>query len=120
MRNNTFREEEKTKQISWFKKLTDKLNIDFGIKELPDILYDRILWIAGLLVVYIFLQHNYERLFRNIENLKAEVDDLRANYITEKSKYMLQSKQSELAEKVKETGIEESIVPPKKIIAKPE
>jgi hypothetical protein len=44
------------------------------------------------------------------------VEDLRADYTTLKSDLMFSSKQSEVARKVKEYGLKETLTPPYKVV----
>lgn len=53
---------------------------------------------------------------RQIDRLEDEVEDLRADVTTLEANYMFSSKQSEVAKKVKQLGLEESKEPPAKII----
>ena len=50
-----------------------------------------------------------------IDRTKKEVQDLRADYTTLKANYMFASKQSEVAKRVKEIDLYESMEPPSKI-----
>ena len=52
--------------------------------------------------------------------MEAEVEDLRADFTTLKSEYMFASKQSEVARKVKKIGLQESRIPPYKIVVNEE
>jgi hypothetical protein len=52
---------------------------------------------------------------RKISGIQAEVEDLRADFTTLKSDLMFASKQSEVARKVKDYGLRESINPPNKV-----
>jgi len=64
--------------------------------------------------------YRYEKLVRDGQNMQLEVRNLRAESITVASQLMYISKQSQVARLVKEKdlGLEESVVPPKKIKAK--
>jgi hypothetical protein len=83
------------------------------VKYLPYVLY-----ITGIIIFYIGNTHYSDKTIRRIGKLKAEVDDLRADYTTLKADLMYYSKQSEVAKKVSQLGLEESSVPPFKIILK--
>lgn len=61
-----------------------------------------------------------ERTKRQIDNLEEELRELRYEYITSRSKLMFKSKPSEIAIKLEETGIHESMVPPRKIMVSKE
>jgi hypothetical protein len=97
-------------------KLTEKINdsIDIG-EELPTEIIKKIGWIIILIVVYIYFQHNYEGQIRNLERKTSEMNESRSSYISYKSKYMFSSKQSEIANKLSENGLEKNIQPPLKI-----
>jgi hypothetical protein len=77
-----------------------------------------LLFIAFLGVVYVANNHYLENKARKINNLESEIKELRWNYMTTKSNLMLKSKQSEVAEMVKELGLKELTVPPYKIEVK--
>jgi len=79
-----------------------------------------ILFLAFLAIVYIANRYRYERLVREGQQMQIEVRNLRAESITTASQLMFISKQSQVSVLVKEKGLglEESVVPPKKIKAK--
>jgi hypothetical protein len=79
-----------------------------------------ILFLAFLAIFYIANRYRYEKMVREGQNLQVEVRDLRAESITTASQLMFISKQSQVSRMVKEKGLglEESVVPPKKIKAK--
>lgn len=81
------------------------------LKYLPNVLF-----ISALGIFYIGSIHSGERTVRQTDRIKAEVEDLRADYTTLKYDYMYASKQSEVAKKVALHGLQESSVPPIKII----
>ena len=83
------------------------------VKYLPYLLY-----VMAIGIFYIGNTHYAEKNIRDIDALTTEVEDLRADYTTLKADYMFASKQSEVARKVREIGLEESLEPPKKIIIK--
>ncbi|MGD1889239.1 MAG: FtsL-like putative cell division protein [Cyclobacteriaceae bacterium] len=81
------------------------------IRFVPYVLYFTII---GLF--YIGNNHYAERMIRKRNQLEKEVEDMRANYTTLKAGYMLESKQSEVAKRVKRLGLIESDTPPNKLI----
>lgn len=101
---------------SMFSGLEDKIKLEnyfeegFPVEYLPKILY-----IMLLSLLYIGNTHYAEKTVRRINQIQAEVEDLRADYTTLKSDLMFASKQSELARKVKDLGLKESLTPPFKI-----
>ena len=78
----------------------------------------KVLFVALVLTIYIGNTHYADNILRRIDRLKVEVEDLRADYTTLKSDYMFASKQSEIAQSVKRSGIIESVQPPYKIVVK--
>lgn len=85
---------------------------------LPVQYFIRVLFFFSLALIYIWNSHYAEKTIRNISRLEKEVEDLRADYTTMKAEFMLSGKQSEIARRVKPLGLEESLVPPQKIIIK--
>ena len=80
------------------------------VKYLPHIVFVTFLGIA-----YIWNSHQMDKTIREIDALEVEVEDLRADYTTLKAEYMKASKQTEVAKRVKDLGLIESIEPVKKI-----
>ena len=91
-------------------RLEDYFEEGFPVKYLPKILFVMVL---GL--IYISNTHYGEKTVRKINNLQAEVEDLRADYTTLKADLMFASKQSEVAKKVRDLNIKESLKPPFKV-----
>lgn len=102
---------------SVFSGLEKKLKLEtyfeegFPVQYLPKILFVLLL---GLL--YISNTHYGEKTVRRIDQVGSEVEDLRADYTTLKSDLMFASKQSEVARKVKNLGLKESMNPPTKVV----
>lgn len=105
-----------SKGRSMFSGLESKIKLEnyfeegFPVEYLP-----KILFVMLLSLLYIGNTHYAEKTVRRINLIQAEVEDLRADYTTLKSDLMFASKQSELARKVKELGLKESLTPPYKI-----
>jgi hypothetical protein len=83
------------------------------VKYIPYILFT-----AAMGIFYIGNIHYADKTVRNLDKLKLEVDDLRAEYITLRASYEYDGKQSEVARKVATMGLNESSVPPYKIMVK--
>jgi hypothetical protein len=79
-----------------------------------------ILFLMVLGVIYITNIFHVERTKRQIDDLEEELRELRYEYISSRSKLMYESKPSEIAIKLEETGIRESMVPPRKIMVSKE
>lgn len=82
----------------------------FPVQHLPKILFFMLLGI-----LYISNTHYGEKTIRKINTIQAEVEDMRADYTTLKADLMFGSKQSEVARKVKDLGLKESLTPPFKV-----
>ena len=74
-----------------------------------------ILFLAFWAVVFIANRHYAESTEREISHLENEVKDLRADYLTTKQSLMFETKQSEIANRVRILGLKELKSPPKKI-----
>jgi hypothetical protein len=83
----------------------------FPVQYLP-----KILFVLLLGLIYISNTHYAEKTTREISRAQSEVEDLRADYTTLKADVMFASKQSEVARRVKELGLKESLRPPFKIV----
>jgi hypothetical protein len=94
-------------------KLENYFEEGFPVKYLPKILFVMVL---GL--IYISNTHYAEKTVRKINTIQTEVEDLRADYTTLKADLMFASKQSEVAKKVKDFQLKESLTPPFKIEVK--
>ena len=83
------------------------------LNQLPFILY-----LAFLGLIYITNHFNAEKVLRETQKLEKELHEMRAESITRTSILMDNSKQSKVAERVKERnlGLEEATTPPQQII----
>ena len=91
-------------------KLESYFEEGFPVKYLP-----KILFVMLIGIVYISNTHHAEKTVRKINDIQAEVEDMRADYTTLKADLMYASKQSEVARRVKEYGLKESLKPPFKV-----
>jgi hypothetical protein len=80
------------------------------VKLLPFILY-----LTFLALLYIANTYYAEKKVREIADIRMEMKELRYEYITTKSELMFNTKQTEIAKHLANTGIEESTQPPHKI-----
>lgn len=93
------------------------LRIDQSLTQVIHVRFlSQILFVSALCVIYIGSRHYAEKQVRAISTLETQVEDLRADFTTLKAAYMKDSKQTEVARKVKALGLVESIEPPYKII----
>jgi hypothetical protein len=121
MAENRFKvhSKEESKGTSLFSRMERAVKLEtlfeagFPVAYLPKILF---VFLLGL--IYIGNTHYAEKTIRKINNLQTEVEDLRADYTTLKADLMFASKQSEVAKRVKNLGLKESLEPPKKILVK--
>ena len=106
-------------QRSLFTRLEEAIKVERIFEDgLPVKFLPHVLFIAALGIFYIGNSHYAEKTIRKINRLEAEVEDLRADYTTLKADLMLAGKQSEVAKKVKDQGLKESLKPPYKIVVR--
>lgn len=128
MAKNTFRQPEriakqkkqrrKLQLASW---LNDFIGLDrlFGEDNAWPIQHiDRILWVTFLLILYIGLNHNAERLVRRTQRTKVQVDELRSQFTVLQANFNKSGKQSEIMKVVSSLGLADSQTPPHKIVVK--
>lgn len=107
--------------VKRFSEIDFKLNVNMFYKQLPFIIF-----CFGLIAVLIFSSHNNDLLNKKIDKLSKENKELRNEYIIILSEIMNASRQSNIAEKLKEYSkknrigkdtnfVKEAIVPPTKI-----
>ena len=114
---NTVRQPERAPSESLFGRVERIFRIDTSFERgLPTRFVPYILYFTIIGLFYIGNSHYAERMVRRMDKLEREVEDLRANYTTLKASYMYESKQSQVAKRVKELGLEESATPPYKIV----
>jgi len=90
---------------------------DLSFKKVSEAYMPQVLFLMSLGILYIGNGHHAENTIRKINAEQKLVEDLRADYHTLKADYMFDSKQSEVASKVKKSGLRESSEPPVKIVA---
>lgn len=104
---------------SLFSGLEKKLKLESYFEEGFPVQYlPKILFVTFLSLVYISNTHYAEKTTRKIDRAQTEVEDLRADYTTLKADVMYASKQSEVARRVKDLGLKESLNPPFKVVVK--
>lgn len=107
--------------VKRFSEIDFKLNVNMFYKQLPFIVF-----CFCLIAVLIFSSHNNDLLNKKIDKLSKENKELRNEYIIILSEIMNASRQSNIAEKLKEYSkknrigndtdfVKEAIVPPTKI-----
>jgi len=79
-----------------------------------------VFFLAAIALVYIGNSYYTEGMSRKIDDLNRELKELHYEYISTKSDLMQQTKQSEIAKKLKNSGLKESTEPVKKLIIKTE
>ncbi len=86
----------------WLNSAADWITLKLGLEQrLTPAALSRILWIGALAVVYIYFQHNFDRLIRETEKAEKTLEERRAVYISHKANYLFASKQSEIEKKLK-------------------
>lgn len=90
---------------SWLSSAADWITLKLGLEQrLTPMALSRILWIGVLAVVYIYFQHNFDRLIRDTEKAEKVLEEKRAMYISHKANYLFASKQSEIEKKLEGKG----------------
>lgn len=84
--------------------------------EIPVKWVYRIIYIAILVLVYIYYTMLADGKIHQIAKETAELEELRADYTTQKAEYMKMGKQSFLSNEVKKYGMEPTLIPPTKIV----
>lgn len=88
----------------------DFLSRDKVIAKLPFLFF-----LALLVLFYIGYGYYVERTVKELYDLEVELKELKSEYISAKSRLVEFSKQSQVAQAVKELGLYESVVSPYKI-----
>lgn len=78
-----------------------------SVKYLPFLMF-----LASLAMVYIANAYYVERKVVKIQQLTKRVKDLHTNYVSVKADLMFSMKQTEIARKMQESGLMESVTPP--------
>ncbi|MEO6901700.1 MAG: FtsL-like putative cell division protein [Bacteroidia bacterium] len=91
------------------------LSQEITLKNLPFIFF-----LSFLAVCYIANGYYADDQVRKVNKLSNEIKELRTQYMVVKDSFIIKSKQTEIARVLaqQQTGIKESVVPPKKIIIK--
>ena len=91
------------------------LSKESTLEKLPFIIF-----LSFLAICYIANGYYADDQIRRMNSLTGEIKELRTQYIVVKDSLVIKSKQTEVAKALDktQTGIKESVVPPKKIIVK--
>lgn len=89
------------------------LSKETTIKNLPFIFF-----LSFLAICYIANGYYADDQVRKVNRLTNEIKELKTQYIVVKDSLVIKSKQTEVAKElaIQQTGIKESVVPPKKIV----
>ncbi len=98
------------------KKVMRFLDGSFMAKENVADMLPFLLFISLIGIFYISIRYYSEKNVFRMNAISNELKELRSEYISTKSELMFKSKQSEVAKAIAETGLKESVVPPKKIV----
>lgn len=77
-----------------------------------------VMFLVMLAMFYIWNTYTVEKTVREIDKTEKELKELRSEFITGKSELMYKSKLSEVANTIKNYGLKESTVAPKKIVVR--
>lgn len=106
---------------NWLNSAADWLTYKLGLEQrLTASTLAKVLWVGGLAIVYIYFQHNFDRLIRKTEQAEQILEEKRAMYISHKSSYLYASKQSEIEQKLDGRGFTNAQSPIKISVQNPE
>ena len=100
----------KTKNISGWQAKLEELGMRGLVKNIPMILVVMLFFILN-----IFIVHYTENTIRDLNAKSTELKQLRWHYIDQKSKLMYMTKESELAKRAVNQGLDVLSSPPSKI-----
>jgi hypothetical protein len=100
----------KKRNIADWQKHLEKLGIEGLVKNIPIILV-----VMGFFILNIFIVHYTENTIRDLNEKSTELKQLRWHYIDQKSKLMYMTKESELAKRAVDQGLDVLLSPPSKI-----
>ena len=116
---NSHQKVSKAKNI-WLNSAADWLTQKLGLEErLTASVLSKVLWVVILTVIYIYFQHNFDRLIRKTDKAAKVVEEKRATYIYHKAKYLYASKQSEIEKKLEGRGFTNKQSPTKILVQNP-
>jgi hypothetical protein len=104
----------RSKISGWQKKL-EELGMQGLVNNIPLILV-----VMGFFILNIFIVHYTENTIRDLNKKSAQLKQLRWHYIDEKSKLMYMTKESELAKRAVNQGLDVLTSPPSKIEVNPQ
>jgi len=90
------------------------LTRDGIVNQVPFVLY-----ISLLLVIYIGYGYYAEKTVRELDKEDKRLKEIKSEYTTTSTKLEVLRQQSKVAEEIARMGLEESRVPPKKIVIEP-
>jgi len=79
-----------------------------------------LLYLAFLALIYIGNTYSTEKIYKDIERTKSELKELRYHYITAKATLMYESRQSVISVRAVKSGLNQTSLPPYKILYSPE
>lgn len=100
----------KTKNISGWQAKLEELGMEGLVKNIPLIIIVMLFFIAN-----IFIVHYTENTIRDLNVKSTELKQLRWHYIDQKSELMYMTKESELAKRAVNQGLDVLSSPPSKI-----
>ncbi|MBL7774189.1 MAG: hypothetical protein JNM95_15105 [Chitinophagaceae bacterium] len=100
-------------QIPDWKQLLHQAGTKGIVQNLPFILY-----CTALGLVYITMNHMAENTIRKINQTAVQLKEYRWRHVDERSQLMRMTKESELADRALDMGLQKTKVPPHKIVIK--
>lgn len=90
------------------------LTRDSIVNQMPFMLY-----LSLLAVMYIGYGYYGEKTIRELDKVDRQLKEIKSEYTTTSTKLEVLRQQSKVAEEIEKMGLEESRVPPKKIVVEP-
>ncbi len=121
---NRFRENKEEKKVKVKQKTEPNLLVqivtgniltrDSIVNQMPYVLY-----LSLLMVIYIGYGYYGEKTIRELDKVDGQLKEIKSEYTTTSTKLEVLRQQSKVAEEINRMGLEESRVPPKKIVVEP-
>ena len=102
-----------TKLVEWIRSIEIKqvFTLEFALKNSAYLMF-----LFGLLILYIGNSHEMDNTSRRIEAVKKEMKEYRWRYMSAKAELMYNCKMTEVANAVKPLGLKTLDSPPQKIV----
>ena len=101
-----------------FKKIRSVLDGSFITQDKVLQRWPYVIFLVCLAILLIANNYVSEKIIRETNRINRELKELQTEHLATLSEYLRKSQQSEVAKRLNEVGIKESVVPPKRIRVK--